>query len=151
VSLLEYLDVWCADLLDPLTAAQRDQVLDIVAASYSSAPLPPRLLIQRIAELSTGVITPDAFTAEITARYGYQIDNLIAALSSDDSKDRETAKTLLSRYPDTTELITKLAPAHAAGRLTHCEFSDICSAALRHPTLPEPIPLPAHLPPIPDN
>jgi hypothetical protein len=59
-TLREYLDVWCADLLDPLTAAQRATVISIVHSSYGGGTWPPPLQIQRLAELTVGLITADA-------------------------------------------------------------------------------------------
>jgi hypothetical protein len=67
-TLREYLDIWWADLLDPLTAAQRASVISIVHDSYAGGPWPPRLQIQRMAEIAAGVITGDACVGELAGR-----------------------------------------------------------------------------------
>jgi hypothetical protein len=124
VTLREYLEVWCADLLDPLTAAQRASVISIVHHSYAGGPWPPRLQIQRMAEIAAGVITGDACVGELVARYGYPIDDVIEMLRCDDPDVRDNAIVTLGRYPDTTQLIPKVSAARGAGALTDTEFSE---------------------------
>ena len=68
-TLREYLEVWCVDLLDQLTAAQHASVISTVHCSYSGGPWPSRLQIQRLAEIAAGVITGDACVGELVARY----------------------------------------------------------------------------------
>lgn len=148
-SLAEYLDVWCADLLDPLTAPQRDQVRILVESSYSGGPWPPRLMVQRMCELNAGFIDIDAFVGEVTTRWGYSIEDAVKLLSAADCNDRANAIVLLGRYPDTTELVEKVTAAYHAGTLTDAEFNTVCTAALRRPLLPPALPPPAHLPLLP--
>lgn len=145
VALADYLRIWCADLLAPLTARQRDDVLTAIHDSYGNRPpWPPRLLVQRIAELSAGVIDAESFAGEITARYGYGLRDTIGQLDSPDPAQRATALQLLCRYPHTTELIAAMSCARRAGALNDAEFRHVCGQALRQPVLPDPIPLPPH-------
>jgi hypothetical protein len=148
-SLREYLDVWCADLLDPLTAPQRDQVCRLIESSYSGGPWPPRLVVQRMCELITGLIDIDAFIGDVTTRWGYRIDDAVRLLSAEDCDERANAMVLLGRYPDTTELVEKVTAAHRVGTITDAEFNAVCTAALRRPLLPPPLAPPAHLPLLP--
>lgn len=149
LSLREYLDVWWADLLDPLTALQRDQVRSLVESNYAGGPWPSRLLVQRMCELNAGLIDIDAFVGDVTTRWGCSIDDAVRQLSAEDCDDRANAIVLLGRYPDTTELVEKVTAAYHAGTLTATEFNAVCAAALRRPLLPPPVPPPAHLPLLP--
>jgi hypothetical protein len=148
-SLREYLHVWCVDLLDPLTASQRNHVCSLVESNYAGGPWPSRLLVQRMCELTTGVIDIEAFLGEVTTRWGCSIDDAVRLLSAEDCEDRANAIVLLGRYPQTTELVEKVTAAHHAGTITDAEFNAICSAALRRPLLPPPVSHPAHLLPLP--
>mgnify|MGYP003419115722 FL=1 len=148
-TLREYLDVWCADLLDQLTAAQRASVISTVHCSYAGGRWPSRLQVQRLAEIAAGVITGDAGVGELVARYCHPIDDVIEMLHSNDPDVRANAIVKMGRYPDTSELVSKISAAHRANALTDTEFSDICTTALRAPLLPDPIPPPAHLPTLP--
>jgi hypothetical protein len=150
-TLREYLEVWCADLLCQLTADERASVISIVHCGYGGGPWPSRLQVQRMAEMTAGVITADACIGELINQHCYGIDGAIELLYSDDRDVRDNAVVMLGRYPNTGELVPKVSAALRAGALTDDEFSDICSRALRSPLLPDPIPSPAHLPTVPDD
>ena len=148
-TLHEYLEVWCADLLGPLTADQRASVINTVHCSYGGGPWPSRLQVQRMAEMTAGVITADAFIGELINQHCYGIDGAIELLYSGDLDVRDNAVVMLGRCPNTSELVPKVNAARRAGALTDDEFSDICSRALCAPLLPDPIAAPAHLPALP--
>src|ERR1700730_8007802 len=88
-TLREYLSIWCADLLDPLTAAQRASVISTVHCSYAGGPWPSRIHVQRLAEIAAGVITGDVCVGEIIARYGHPIGDVIEMLYSNDPGVRD--------------------------------------------------------------
>jgi len=148
-TLREYLDVWCADLLCRLTAAQCTSVISIFHCSYGGGPWPSRLQVQRLAEMTAGVITADACIGELINHHCRGIDGAIEMLYSDDRDVRDNAIVILGRYPNTSELVPKVSSARRTGALTDNEFSDICRRALRAPLLPDPIAAPAHLPALP--
>ena len=79
------------------------------------------------------------------------LDDVIQMLHSDDLDVRDNAIVTLGRYPDTTELIPKVSAARGVGALTDTELSEICSRALDAPLLPDPVPPPTHLPPLPND
>src|SRR5689334_7002108 len=123
-TLHEYLEVWCADLLGLLTADQRASVINIVHCSYGGGPWPSRLQVQRMAEMTAGVITADACIGELINQHCYGIDGAIELLYSGDLDVRDNAVVMLGRYPNTSELVPKVNAARRAGALTDDEFSD---------------------------
>lgn len=121
-TLREYLEVWCADLLGHLTAGQRASVISTVHCTYAGGPWPPRLQVQRLAEIAACVITGDAYVGEIIARYGHPIRDVVEMLYSKDPDVRDNAIVMLGRHPNTSELVPKVSAAHRAGALTDAEF-----------------------------
>lgn len=151
-SLSEYLLVWCADLLSPMSATQRQSLLDTIHLTYIGGPWPTRLLLQRLAEQVVGTISAEAAIGEVVATYGPSIDDTIEALTSgDDEISRSDLITLLARNPATTDLIPKVTAALHAGALTENEYFAICTQALHAPLLPDPIPAPPEFPELPHD
>lgn len=151
-SLEEYVNVWCADLLEGLTPAQRGSILTAVAFNYQGGPWPRRLRIQRLAEQAAGLITGDSVLGEITAMHGHGVDGMLAAINDPNfPSSRANLIAQLGRHPRTDELIPEVTAAHSNGVLSDTEFQQICSAALAAPLLPEPIAAPAEFPDLPQD
>lgn len=148
-SLTEFLEVWCADLLEPLTADQRITLVNDVHLTYGGGPWPRRLDVQRLAEIMQGVITQDAVAGELLELYGGGIDSVLARLR--DPGTHASAVDQLGQLQATTEVVEKVTAVHRRGDLTKRERATILGRGLRLPLLPDPLPAPAHLVPVPDG
>jgi hypothetical protein len=151
-SLGEYVTVWCADLLEPLTQDQRDDFLRGLAMGDEGGPWPSRLDIQRLVEHRC---TPHAkatdMLGDLLERFADGIAATIGRLHDPAPGMREIAVTQLHQLPGTRELVDAVDAEFRSGTLTTGERDSILTAALSRPILPEPIPAPSMFPELPPD
>jgi hypothetical protein len=147
--LTEYLQVWCADLLRSLGPERRESFVNDMHAMWSGGPFPDRLTVQRCVEITLGVITADASMGETLEEYGGA--DLALQHLNDPDMERGHALQQLGQVLATPDNVAKIKTAQARGDLSAEECATVLTSALRQPILPDPIPPPPGLPPIPED
>lgn len=147
--LAEYILVWCADLLEPLSAEERRQLVSITAMMHVGGPWPSRISIQRSAEQIRGLVDADANVGEMDLRLS-GLDAIIGRLRAPDL-EHEWVVMQLSRLPGSSELVEAVNDAVGEGILTSLDRDVILGAALSRAVMPEPIPAPAEFPALPPD
>ena len=149
-SMTEYITVWCADLLEPLTAAQRESFVRGAEMMYEGGPWHSRLAIQRLVEYYlTPDLDADTHFGELLEHNAGGVAGAIERLRAPYPDSRAAAVDQLHLLPGTPELVDAVNTATADGTLTDAERQSILTSALSRRILPEPIPNPPEYPPIP--
>jgi hypothetical protein len=148
-SLTEYVDVYAGDLLNPLGPDVRSKVLTAISIGYSRGPWPRREQIQRLIEISQGLIDTDAAIGELLIRHAGGLAGALTRLT--DPELRDDAVTQLSQLEGTDEMAKEVRAARDEGLLTDAEMREILSKPLARAPLPALIPVPAPLEPFPDD
>lgn len=147
-SLGEFLDVWCADALGSLSDQDRRRVVgDIYLMCEGGVPWPTRLHVQRLVEIAQGRVTEEAVQGELLELYAGGIDGAISRLADPDL--RAAAIYELGQFQPSVAAVRQITAAAGRGDLTENERVSVLRRAMRLPDLPDPIPLPEHLVPIP--
>lgn len=149
----DYWRTYLPDLIGPLGALHRERVVNALARSFVSGAVPSRASVQRLAELSTGVITMDQHRSWAVSRPDPErsIDAALAAARGGRflGGDRGSFLRYLASWPYGPRFAEQVRAAHAAGELDDDELRTVLATSLRLPPLPPIRPRPKGVPAAP--